>query len=70
MIHYVKEKKETVHFSHLQYYNCFIFHPISFYIVIVSSSYSISIVCLFIYVYLPRGPVQCILGCSLRLHFR
>lgn len=52
MIYYVKEKRETVHFSHLQYYNyvCFGFFLIQ--IVFKLFSQLLSIYCLF-YLCLP-----------------
>lgn len=67
MVLYVKEKKKPCTFPIYSIIIFFIFYPVRLYIVHVESCQSI--VC-FIYVYLPRGPVQCILECSLRLHNR
>lgn len=65
MIHYVKEKKKPVHFSHLQYYYNFYFHSVSmtfFYVVLVHSSYGISIYCLFYFCLSPEDQCNGLLG--------
>lgn len=69
MIHYVKEKKRNCTFPIYSIIVLFIFIQLVFTLFVSSQVVVCLSIVYFIYVYLPRGTVQCVLGCSLLLHF-